>query len=564
MKTLFKNGSIVNVFTDEIEQTNVLIDDGRIIGVDPAYTDDDADKVIDVTGKTLCPGFIDGHIHIESTMLMPSELAKACVPHGTTAIVADPHEIANVCGIPGIRFMLEASRDLPMMVYVVIPSCVPATRFDESGAELTAADIRPLYKEPRILGLGEMMNYPGVIGDDPATMQKLIDAAEDGVVINGHAPLLGGKDLDKYIRAGVRDDHECSNPAEAAERIRKGQWLMIRQGTSARNLEGLLPMFDEPYNHRCLLVTDDKHPMDLLNNGHIDSIIRKAGELGKSVIVGIRMASLQAAQRFGLVNKGAIAPGYDADLLVLDDLQTVKVRDVYYCGRCVAENGAILPFDEPKIPEELVSLTRNSFHLDALKPSDFHIEPKGKTCRVIRLIKDQLLTDEWITDIDFSKNNGIDFDRDILKLAVIERHHHTGHIGLGFISGVGMKSGAIASSVSHDSHNLIVIGTGEEEMAVAANRIREMEGGMVVVENGKVIAELPLMVAGLMSDVDAFATAEKNEAVRKAVHGLGAPDYLEPFMSMAFVSLSVIPSLKMITRGLIDVIRQQPVDLFVE
>ena len=562
MRTLLKNGLVINVFTGEIEKANVLIGDDKILGVGD-YGDGEAENILDVSGKYICPGFIDGHIHIESTMLTPYEFAKTVIPHGTTAIVADPHEIANVSGMAGIAYMIGASENLPMKVYMMLPSCVPATPLDESGAILEAEDLRPLYKHPRVLGLGEMMNYPGVLTDNERVLNKIKDAKECGKLINGHAPLLSEKSLDKYIAAGIHDDHECSSADEAKERIRKGQWVMIRQGTAARNLEALLPLFDEPWSHRCLLVTDDRHPADLLEKGHIDGIIKKAVEAGKSVVTGIQMATIQAAQCFGLRDTGAIAPGYIADILVLSDLEKVQVCDVFYHGDKVVDNGRLIDFVEPVVRNDIWKTVRNSFNLDKLTENKFHIESQNRKCRIIKTIPDQLITEELIEDIDFTKNNGIDVDRDILKIAVVERHFSTGHIGLGFISGIGMKKGAIASSVSHDSHNLIVVGENERDMTVAANRIRTLGGGLIVVADGKILAEMPLPVAGLMSQYSAAEAARENENIRNAVYSLGVPQNIEPFMTTAFVSLPVIPNLKMTTRGLVNVERQEIVSLFV-
>ncbi len=560
MKKLLYGGTVINVFTDEMENANILIEDGKIIGVGQ-YTPDDADMVEDVTGKYICPGFIDGHIHIESTMLTPAELAKLCLPHGTTAIVADPHEIANVCGVKGIEYMLEASYGIPMNVYFTLPSCVPATPFDESGADLYADDIKPLYENPRVVGLAEMMNYPGVLFDDKSVWAKINDAKNLGKTVDGHAPFLSGKDLDKYVSAGISSDHECSDIGEALEKIRKGQKVMIRQGTAARNLVDLLPLFEEPYNRRCLLVTDDRHPADLMNEGHIDNIIRLAVKNGKSPITAIRMASLQAGQRFGIRYVGAVAPGYRADLLVLNDLDTIDIQDVYSNGEKVVSGKEAVEFDAPKIGEELQEIVLNSFHVKELVIEDFHIEEKGKNCRVIEVIPGQLITKEKIAEINWNENNGIDINRDILKLAVIERHKNTGHIGLGFINGIGMKSGAMASSVSHDSHNIIVIGTNDNDMTLAANYIRKF-GGNVVVENGQIIAQMSLPIAGLMTDLSGEEIAKANENVRNAVYNFGVPEEIEPFMNMAFVSLSVIPSIKMTTQGLVDVDKQERISLY--
>ena len=561
MKTLLKNGSVVNVFTGEIIHENVLIGDGIILGTGD-YTD--ADEVKDISGCTVCPGLIDGHIHIESTMLAPAEFARAVLPHGTTAVVADPHEIANVCGTKGIDFMLAMSEGLPVTVYINIPSCVPAMPLDESGAEILAADMITYFRNPRVLGLAEMMNYPGVLAGDPEVFDKIKAAKSAGKIIDGHAPLLTGHDIDKYIAAGISTDHECTSAGEAAERIRKGQWLMIREGTAARNLEALLPMFDEPFCRRSLLVTDDRHPADILRDGHIDNIIRRAVKAGKSAVTAIQTATINAAQCFGLKGVGAVAPGYRADLLILNDLDSVAVRDVYCGGKPAVVNGICQPFVEPSYRTPEWSSVLDSFDLKPLSAGDLYIEPEGQTCRVIGVIPGELLTEELLMDLDLRKNNGIDIDRDVLKLAVIERHKNTGHRGIGYIKGIGLKRGAIAASVSHDSHNLIVIGTNDEDMAFAANRVRELKGGSVAVDSGNVIAELPLPIAGLMSDKDAKTTAELNDTLNEAVRHLGVPENISPFMNMAFVSLTVIPHIKMTTHGLVDVRTQKILPLFVQ
>ncbi len=560
MKSLLKGGTVINVFTGELERADVLIENDKIIGVG-AYDNAHADIVEDVCGKYVCPGFIDGHIHIESTMLTPTELAKMCMPHGTTAIVADPHEIANVCGIDGILYMMEASRDIPLHVYFTLPSCVPATPFDESGAVLNASDIKPLYQHEQVIGLAEMMNYPGVLANDGEVMKKISDALGYGKTVDGHAPFLSGKALDQYISAGIQSDHECSRAEEAIEKIRKGQWVMIRQGTAARNLTELLPLFDASYHHRCILVTDDRHPADLAREGHIDNIIRLAVENGKSVITAIQMATIQAAACFGLRYVGAIAPGYRADILVLNDLNTVHVCDVYSSGVKVVENKQMREIKAPQISKRLRDIALNSFHTQKLTASDFHIKEQGSKCRVIQVIPGQLVTNERICNINWEANNGIDVERDILKLAVIERHKNTGHKGIGFIAGIGLKKGAIASSVSHDSHNIIVIGTNDEDMALAANHICSV-GGSVVVVDGTVVADMQLPVAGLMTERSGEEIALSNEKVRAAVYDLGVPRNIEPFMNMAFVSLSVIPSLKMTTQGLVDVDQQKRVSLY--
>ena len=559
MKTLLKNGSVVNVFTGEITHENVLIGDGIILGVGD-YTE--ADEIVDISGCTVCPGLIDGHIHIESTMLAPAEFARAVLPHGTTAVVTDPHEIANVCGTKGIDFMLAMSEGLPVTVYINIPSCVPAMPLDESGAEILAADMLPYFGKPRVLGLAEMMNYPGVLAGVPEVLDKIKAAKAAGKVIDGHAPLLTGHDLDRYIAAGISTDHECMSAAEGAERIRKGQWLMVREGTAARNLEAFLPMFDEPFCRRSLLVTDDLHAADILDHGHIDNIIRRAVKAGKSVVTAIQMATVNAAQCFGLKNVGAVVPGYRADLLVLSDLESMTVRHVYCGGRPAVINGECQPFEAPSYDAPEWNSVLDSFDMPPLSADDLHIQPGSDNCRVIGVIPGELVTNELVMKLDLLKNNGIDIDRDVLKLAVIERHKGTGHLGIGYIKGIGLKRGAIAASVSHDSHNLIVIGTNDKDMAFAANRVRELKGGSVAVKNGKVVAELPLPIAGLMSDKDARTAAELNGSLNEAVRRLGVPENISPYMNMAFVSLTVIPHIKMTTHGLVDVRTQRIIPLF--
>lgn len=551
---LLKGASVVNVFTDTLEQKNVLLENGRIIGVDNYDT---ADEIIDVTGKFICPGFIDSHIHIESSMLIPEEFVRATVPCGTLAVVADPHEIANVCGVDGISYMLEDSKDMPMNVYIALPSCVPATGFDEAGAVLNADELKPFYSNERVVSLGEMMNYPGVIYKDEEVIKKINQAKDNGRVINGHAPLVSGHGLDSYISAGITDDHECTSIEEAKERISKGQMVMIRQGTSSRNLEALIDLFDEPYSRRCMLAADDKHPMDLIKSGHIDAIIRMAVKSGKSVFTAIRMASVQAAQYYGIRDIGAIAPGYKANILILNDLETVDINEIYFEGKSVYKNGKLTEIKKPVISEKLENSVRNSFNINLLSKDDFIMKPDEKYNHVIQVLPGELLTNDYLTKIDFSQNNGIDIEKDIIKIAVCERYKKSGHIGLAFVNGMKLLKGAIASSVSHDSHNLIVVGTSEEEMALAANTCIEMGGGLVAVLGDEVLAKLELPIGGIMSDEDAYIVADKNEKVRNSVYKLGADENIEPFMNMAFLSLPVIPHLKITTKGLVNVDTQE-------
>ncbi len=563
MKKLFKNGTVVNVFTDELIKTNVLIDDGLIVGVGD-YRDEDADSSEDISDLYICPGFIDSHIHIESSMLTPFEFSRAVLIHGTTAVIADPHEIANVIGKTGLDYMLCASEGLPIDIFLALPSCVPATSFDEAGAELKAEDIAEFYSNERVVALGEVMNYVGVIEEDDDLIKKIKSALYNKKVVNGHAPLVSGKKLDKYISFGISDDHECSLFSEAKERIQKGQHVIIREGTAAKNLRGLIDLFDAPYSYRCLLSTDDRHPADMYNEGHIDHIIRSAVKLGKNAVCGIRMATIQAAEYYGLKNRGAIAPGFIADLVILDSLESMNVVDVYKSGKKVLDSRKLPEFEKPVIPEDIMKTAKNSFHMENLCPQNFEIDRSDKVkCRVIELVKNQIITNEGFYDIDFSQNNGVNIKNDILKIAVIERHKNTGHIGLGFIKGLEMKTGAIASSVSHDSHNLIVIGTCSEDMAFAANRIKELGGGLVAVNNGEILAEMPLPIAGLMSEKTAKAASHENEAVRQGVKKLGIAKEIEPFMHMAFSALPVIPHLRLTSLGLVDVDNQKMVPLTV-
>lgn len=554
MKLLLKNGTVINVFTGEAEKADVLIEDGIILGVGQ-YNGEKADAERDVSGKYICPGFIDGHIHIESTFLTPPEFARAVLPHGTTTVIADPHEIANVAGKEGIQYMLDAAKSTPLSVYIMLPSCVPATPFCVSGASLSAEDLAPFYENEQVLGLGEVMNYVGVIGKDADLLQKIEDAAQRGKLINGHAPLLSGVALDTYIAAGIRDDHECSSAEEGKERIRKGQRVMIRQGTAAQNLLDMLPLFEEPWQSRCLLVSDDKHPADILKNGHIDESVRLAVRGGKSAVTAIRMATLWAAEAFGLRDVGAVAPGYKADILVLDGLSSPNVTAVYKNGVLVAEDGKAVFKTEGKTvcPDSIL----HSFHMNLLTKEDFILPESGrKKARVIGIRPGSLLTDALIKELDFSKRNGIDTENDILKIAVVERHNNTNQKGVGFLSGLGLQKGAIASSVSHDSHNLIIIGTNEADMAAAGNRILALGGGLVSVLDGKVLQEMPLPIGGIMTEENAETAAMQNEAVRESVKLLGAGDEAEPFMTMAFASLAVIPHLKLTTHGLVDVEKQ--------
>ena len=547
---VLKNARIVNVFTKEIESGDVAIKDGYIVGIGEF----DGEDEIDIGGRIICPGLIDGHIHIESSMISPSEFAGAVAPHGTTVVIADPHEIANVAGEEGIRYMLEASAGLPVDIFFMLPSCVPATPLDESGAELSADELEPFYKEERVAGLAELMNSFGTVRADEEIIRKIQGANSYGKRIDGHAPFLTGKDLNAYITAGVRSDHECSSAEEAVEKLKLGQYIMIREGTAARNLEALLPLFDDKYCDRCMLVTDDKHGSDLIDNGHIDYIIRKAIRAGKDPLNAIKMATLNAAMYFGLKDRGAIAPGYIADIIVLSDLEEFTVEKVFKNGRLTVDGGKnVRAIKSPSIDKEKYPRVFNSFNLREIKPSDLEIRDEGTKKRVIKVIPGQILTEELIVE---SSSKQAEPDKDIIKLAVIERHKGTGHTGVGFVSGYGLKKGAIASSVAHDSHNLIVAGCTDDDMALAANTVRENGGGLAVVCDGKVLSSLPLPIGGLMCEMNVNEVEDILRVMKEQARQLGVNEGIDPFMTLAFTALPVIPKLRLLTQGVVDVDKQ--------
>lgn len=562
MKTLIKGGYVVDVFSDSISKKDVLIENNVITGVGD-YDDEKADTVINAEGKYLAPGFIDGHIHIESTMLTPYEFAKIAVLHGTTAVVNDPHEITNVCGTKGMDYMLDSSKGLPVTFYFTLPSCVPATGFDESFEEITADKMEKYFSNDRVLGLAEMMNYVGVVQNDEEVLKKIELAKKYNKVIDGHAPLISGKTLDKYIKAGIDSDHESTNLSEAMEKISKGQWVMIRNGSAAKNLDALADLIDSPCSYRCLFATDDKNAKDLISDGHIDSIIRKAIKLGKKPESCIRIASINAALRFGIKNVGAIAPGYKADINILENLEDVLISSVIKNGEVVVNDGILCGIKKPETEKSIADSVKKTINIKPCVPKDFYVVPKeGKKARVIGVIPGQIVTSNLLMDLNFEKNNGIDVERDILKIAVIERHKATGHIGIGYINGIGLKSGAIASTVSHDSHNIIVIGTSDEDMAAAVERILEIGGGNVIIKDRKVAYEIPLEIGGIMSTFTAEKMAESFKKLKSILDEIGINDNIEPFMNMAFVSLPVIPSLKLTTFGLFDVENFKLCDVF--
>ena len=537
---VLKNATYVNVFSGELETRDIAVAEGLIVGLG-SY---EGLEEVDMTGRIVCPGFLDAHIHLESSLVSPVEFARAVIPHGTTTVITDPHEITNVMGTDGIDYMLAATEDLPVDVRFMIPSCVPASPLDESGADLDS-----FFTHPRVQGLAEMMNFPGIIAADGRTVSKIVASQAHHKKIDGHAPGLKGNDLNAYISAGVYSDHECADMEDAMEKLRLGQFIMIREGTAARNLEALIDLIKSPkLFDRCMFCTDDKHPNDLLEKGHIDYICREAVRLGADPIQVVQVACLHAARYFLLNNRGAIAPGYLADFAIVEDLKDFHVVTVYKKGQLVYHEGQVADIPAPRIPKHLEEAAHNTFHLPRLTAAMFqNTRQRG----VIGMIPGQIITE------DKGYASAVDTRQDILKMAVIERHKNTGHIGIGYLSGYGLKEGAVATSVSHDSHNIICVGANDEDMAFAANRIAENHGGIVVVKDGRVLAELPLEIAGLMSDKPLPEVNDLLENAKAAAYTLGVGKDIDPFMTLSFMSLPVIPTLRLTTRGVVDVMTQQ-------
>lgn len=535
---VLKNAKYLNVFSNEFLCGDIAVANGVIAGVGKY----DGKTEIDVSGKLVLPGFIDAHIHLESSMVTPAEFAKAVVAHGTTTVITDPHEITNVMGIDGVEYMIQASQNLPIDVHFMMPSCVPATEIDESGAELDCKDIDLYLDNKKVLGLAEMMNYVGVINGDKNVLSKIVTSQAHHKKIDGHAPELSGNDLNAYIAAGVYSDHECSTFENALEKLRKGQFIMIREGTAAHNLKALMPLLTQQYYSRCMFATDDKHPSDLLYGGHIDYIVKQALKNGADPIVALKTATHHAARYFLLNNKGAIASGYLADIVVVDNLEDFNVETVFKCGKLVFD-GEVKDFSAPTVDEKLAEKCFDTFHLDSVTPSSFKVDGK---LGLIGLVGGELLTRNLGTA------DKIDVENDILKIACIERHKGTNHIGVGYVKGYSLKSGAVATSVAHDSHNIITVGCNDEDIAVAVNAIKDSKGGIAVVENGKIKALLELPIAGLMSDEPLTTVNEKLENAKSSAYELGADKSIDPFMTLSFLSLPVIPSLRITTKGVFD------------
>lgn len=543
---VLKNGNLVNVFSGEVYPANVAIHKGRIAGLGD-YSGKDS---IDLKGKYICPGFIDSHLHLESSMLHPAEFAKAAIPKGTTAVITDPHEIANVLGMAGIRYMLEVTRNLPLDFFFMAPSCVPATELETSGARLEAKDLKPLLNSPRVLGLAEVMNYPGVLHADPKVLAKI--KLFEGKVIDGHAPGVLGKDINAYVAAGPSTEHESIALEEAREKLRRGMLITIREGSSAKDLENLSELAKKPEIARFLtLCSDDIAPADLME-GHLDRLLQKAVSLGVSPVVAVQMATVNAARYYGLRGLGAVAPGYFADLAVVGDLKDFRVSLVFKRGELVAKDGK--PLFAPR-PHKKTAV-RKTVKIKHFEVDELRIKQAGKYVKIIELVPNEIVTKNRVT-----KYTGIDLERDILKLVVVERHKGTGRIGIGFVKGFGLSRGAIAQTIAHDSHNIICVGKSDEDISSAIRRVVKLQGGVVLVVGGMILAELSLPIAGLMSDEPIEAVAGKMSILSETAKSLGC-QLNDPFAMLSFLALPVIPELKLTDKGLVDVNQFKIVDLF--
>lgn len=551
---VLENANIINVFSGRIAKGSIAITGGHIVG----FGDYPAAERINAKGRYVAPGFIDSHVHIESSMACVTEFARAVAPCGTTTVVADPHEIANVLGTAGIDYMLRSAEGQPMDCLFALPSCVPATDMETAGARLSARDLEPFMDHPRIVALAEMMNYPGVIFTDPDVLAKLSMARRHQRVMDGHAPGISGRQLFAYAAAGIASDHECTRAEEALEKLELGIHIMVREGTCARNLDDLFPVINENTWHRMMWCTDDRHPHDLMAEGHVDAVVRKAVAKGLDPVVAIRMGTINPADYFGIKNAGAIAPGRKANLVVFSDLSDIRAEQVFYMGQQVAENGSLLPSVQQPAPVAVPpSMNLNPDHLD------FSIPATGKRMRIIRAIADQVITRCEIVDVAEKDGFAIaDVARDVIKMAVVDRYTGKARTGKGFVTGLGLKRGAVASSVAHDSHNIIVAGATDADMQAAVTAVVEMGGGFSAVCDGKALSTLPLPIAGLMSDQPVETVRQQMNQMITAAKKLGAT-LCNPFMTLGFLALPVIPDLKLTDRGLVDVTRFEIVPLFV-
>lgn len=550
---LLKNARMVNVFSGRIESADIALSNGLIAG----FGDQAARQTVDLAGRYVAPGFIDGHVHIESSMASVAEFARAVLPCGTTTVAADPHEIANVLGAEGIRYMLDSADGLPVNILFSLPSCVPATEMETAGARLGAAELAPFMEESRIIALAEMMNYPGVLHGDPDVLAKIELAHTYRKPVDGHAPGLTGPDLHAYLAAGIASDHECTTAEEAREKLAAGMMIMVREGTCAQNLETLFPAITERNYSRMMWCTDDRHPHDILGEGHVDHIIRKAIGLGLDPIRAIQMATLHPARYFGIRYAGAIAPGYRADLVVFSDLNEPRPEQVYCHGLLAAEAGVLSGSLRWPAPPP----APNSMNL---RPADvdFSIPARGRRLRVIEAVPGQVVTGRAVMDAKVSDEMAVaDIDRDLLKIVVVERYTGQANTGKGFVTGMGLKAGALAASVAHDSHNIIVVGANDDDMKAALTAVVDMGGGFAVARDGSVQDELPLPIAGLMSELPMRMVRDQLDRLIQAARNLGSP-LSDPFMTLGFLALPVIPALKITDKGLVDVERFEIVSLF--
>ena len=540
---VLKNGSYVNVFTGEVEKGDIAIADGKIVGIG-TYS---GEKEIDIGGRIAAPGLIDAHVHIESSQLSPEEFARLILPHGTTEIIADPHEIANVCGMAGVRYIAEAAKNTPLEVKVMLPSCVPATAFETSGAHLSAADTEKQIREPYLWGLGEFMNAPGVLGRDGEALGKIEAAHACGKIVDGHAPALTGMPLNAYIAAGIRTDHECDTPEEAAEKVAKGMYVHLREGSATRNVAAVCRAVNDKNFRRFLFCTDDRHAADL-RAGHINNALRVAVAAGLGPVRAVTIATLNAAECYRLVGKGAIAPSFDADIAVFDDLKDFRCALTLKGGRVVAEDGHALFGGERYLPDAV----KNTVHLGEIPPARFVLRLKGERALAMRLTAGSVVTEKRVCRVE-SRGGDVALEgTDLLKLAVIERHRGTGNVGLGLLEGYGLRGGALALTIAHDSHNLIVLGDRNEDMAAAANELVRIGGGLAFAKGGSV-QSLPLDIAGLMSSLPAEEYIARSERLYEEAYSMGVKRGFDAFMSLSFLALLVIPSLRLSDKGLFDV-----------
>lgn len=557
---IITNARIVDVFNLELIEGDIAIADGRIVGIGEYR---DADKIIDAEGRYACPSFIDTHVHIESSMVTPPEFARVVLPHGVTTVVTDPHEIGNVCGEAGIQYMLDASEGLPLDVRVMLPSCVPCTPYEHAGATLTADKLKPFYEHPRVLGLAEVMDYPSVATGEADMVQKLADAAEAYGFIDGHGAGLDGEAINVYRAAGIRTDHECVNAEQARERLRRGMYIMMRQGSVAKDVEALAAVVTPNNARRIVFCTDDKHLDELLVEGSVDHNARLAMKCGIPPLTAIQMASLNAAECFGFKTKGAIAPGYDADLLLLDNLEQLLIHQVYSGGKLVAEDGRYVGPDLPLVqpPAALVATMNLPANIQA-EQLHLRVEAEHPRCHIIGIAPNSLITSHLIEEVD-SKNSLFvpSTAKDQLKIAVLERHQATGHIGVGIVKGFALTSGAIASTVAHDSHNLVVTGTNDADMLVAIEALRNCGGGLTVVKDGRVLALLDLPLAGLLAASRYEIVLAQLNALHDALHEVGASTAFHPFVTLSFLCLPVIPALKLTDMGLFHFGSFTPIDV---